>query len=170
MPSKSSIWGHSLRKISPSKLFKKTPSFIDELIIDSDVIYDFSIDEGFDNCKRKFWRDQAVITLNSKSKFGIKKPLSKDDFHKILAMLIENESELKNTDTEISLSERYEITKWNINNRETKTYSTIEFTYGTSPHVLTQLQFETMDDYNFISAHFTKHKICTLNTKHIKKK
>ena len=169
-PPKSSVWGHFLRKVLPSKLYKKTPKFLNELINESEVIYFFNVHEGFENCKAKYWLDKANKILKRPVPEYEDYELSESEFKEILNMLIENEKELKDTDSQILLSERYEISKLSINKEIIDTNSTIEITYGNEPHIQTNLIFRNLNDYKYIEKHFEKHKICKLNPKNIKQK
>lgn len=60
------------------------------------------------------------------------------------------------------------ISKWLINGQPVPTQSQINLHYGMKPCISTFLQFQTVDEFQFVKQVLSELHFCTLNEKHLK--
>jgi hypothetical protein len=61
-----------------------------------------------------------------------------------------------------------DISQWLIDGQPAATQSRIHLHYGTKPSISTFLQFQTIDEFEFVKRVFADLKFCKLNEKHLK--
>ena len=68
----------------------------------------------------------------------------------------------------VLLLQSVEISKWLIKGQPTPTQSHIMLYYGMKSCISTFLEFQTVEEFQFVKQVFTDLNFCTLNEKHLK--
>ena len=176
-PPKSSIWGHSLRKMEPTR--QKT--LFDEFL--KKAVAEYSFTGGsltlFAGSAPAFLSLEAQgiwghVTSNDIQRFeqllgatareGAFNSLTPQQCDVALNEIIQNSSLIPG----VMLLQGYDISKWLIEDQAVVTQSQILLYYGMKPCISTLLQFQTTDQFEFIKRVLSDLHFCELNEKHLK--
>ncbi len=141
-PPKSSIWGHSLRKMPAIKARELFAKFL-EIAVASYVSSAWTTQRNYkdlDLTQEQFefcW--QEIIAEQTGGNMGKE-----------------------------SLAQVFIISAWRIHGKTTPTSSRITMFYGGSPCISMQLQFDRMEDFEYIKRTLEELGLCKLNEKHLK--
>ena len=168
-PPKSNIWGHSLRKMKPSKERAAADEFEKKTVAKSvlgasslwiaRVLADKAIGAEL--------IQQFETALGKESKEGYFH-IVEAEFETAFGVLVSLEDELPDLKAHVLLSRRVKVQEWLIDGVAVPTASTLSWDFGTRPGVSTFLQFNDRREFDFIAAAFEELKICRLNEKHLK--
>lgn len=141
-PPKSSVWGHSLRRMPADRACALFKQFLDIAVVE----YKWSAS--------RMCRNYEALTEN--------------EFTEHLQAIIQEES--LGSRSHSILSQRFEISKWRIEGQIIPTDSTITMGYGESSYVGTRLQFDGIAQFNYIRRVLENLRLCKLNEKHLRPK
>ena len=68
----------------------------------------------------------------------------------------------------VLLLQSFDISKWSINGRSVAVQSMVNLNYGMKPCISTFLQFETIEQFQYVRQVLSDLHFCTLNEKHLK--
>jgi hypothetical protein len=176
-PPKSSIWGHSLRKMKPSVQLEKTNELKNILSYECEqelfdiVFYDDSrykkkvAEIDFNNVCEMFksYIDCQIFTPGTNYK------MNELQFQLALEKLKSFEAMFSKITTDIVLSHRLNIKGWHINNTYVKTNAEITHVYGTSPHIGTEILFNNRNEFYYLKNLLGTLGLCELNEKYLSK-
>lgn len=171
--SKSSIWGHSLRKMQPSTQYNRINSLLNELDIEiseerfhlslGHSLKDTSVNDDFDKVYSEITHILGIkeIIINPFQK------LDKNQFQIVLDYLFSIENELKKMFIYINVENVIKINCWKINNKKVKTMSELGINYGCEPYIGTEFILNNEEEFYYLYEVFNRNNICKLNKKHL---
>lgn len=161
-PPKSSIWGHGLRKMPAARereLFRK---FLNIAV-------------------REFKNNQGNLTVMDPSRALVRKyetllgltaygdgffNLNGEQCEVVVDEIIK--AQAVGAAEPVILLQSFEITKWRIEGTDVPTNSNIALYYGKMPCVSTFLQFDSVEEFNYIKRVLEELNFCKLNEKHLR--
>jgi hypothetical protein len=168
-PPKSNTWGHSLRKMKPSKERALVGEFeriaISRSVFGASSLWICRI--STDHAVQPEVIKRFELALKKESKEGYFH-LTETEFEAALEYLISDEDGLPQLKGNVMLSKMVDIQEWRIRELSVPTKSRIHWVYGSSPHFSTFLRFNDREEFDFIQKVFEDLKICRLNEKHLK--
>lgn len=169
-PPKSSVWGHSLRKMKPARERELFQEFL-RLAVASYQVGEGSLGitsigpaqsaQSVSSCVEHFERVLGTPSFN-----GFFPKLSPESIEACFRELVSNEKWY--LDSHALLLQPFSITSWLVDGREVKTRSAIMVYYGSTPTLSTTLVFESLDEFHCVRRTLETLKLCRLNEKHLK--
>lgn len=163
-PPKSSVWGHLLRKMPASRARERFEQFI--MIAVGEYELENARLSIVDPSGQLVSRYEHLIGAAANS--GQFATLNKEQSELCLNEIIRTEALGLGTMTYLTLLQRFKITKWRIGEKDVATRSTIGMHYGLLPCLTTQLQFETIEQFENIKQALESVCLCKLNIKHLR--
>jgi hypothetical protein len=173
MPPKSSVWGHSLRSMKPSREKFLLDTFLETAAAEycfasGSVFYQPSMETLFNEQPGRECRSHFESILGVESSPHSLTNLGKEQFDLCLNELISNDSLYISGSSGAVLMNSIEISKWRIKGEESSTKSLMNIFYGAKPRISTFLAFRNLEEFNFVNQDLEKLGICRLNEKHLK--
>jgi hypothetical protein len=176
-PPKSNIWGHSLRKMEPTR----QKALFDEFL--KKAVAEHSFTGGsltlYTGSAPAFWPLEAQalwghVTSDDVQRFeqllGIE--TREGAFHSLTPQQCEmalNEIIQKSTLIPgVMLLQGVDVSKWLIDGQPVATQSRLVLYFGWKPCISTFLQFQTLDQFEFVERVLADLQFCKLNEKHLK--
>jgi hypothetical protein len=163
-PPKSSVWGHRLRRMPVSRVRALLSAFfeagVDEYRFHSSNIWT-------SNASPDIVAHYEQATGKS-AEHGRIANLTYEQSESCLAVLLADEEEFRTNDIHLSLWQDFVITKWRHRDSESLTNSILGVQYDIWPHLSTNLQFESVDQFNYVRGVLGDIGLCSLNEKHLK--
>ena len=177
-PPKSNIWGHSLRKIEPTRQKALFDEFLEKAVAEysatggsltlfvglAPTYIASDLQEMREDPKRAqvehFEKLLGIPSHNNGSFYS----LTGQQCETALAELIQESGLMRGS----MLLQGFEISKWRIEGRPVELQSRIHLYYGVKPCISTFLRFETMEQFEFIKGVLSDLNFCKLNEKHLK--
>ena len=178
-PPKSNIWGHSLRKMEPTR----QKALFDEFLKKAVAEYEYSARGGsltlFTGSAPAFFPAEAGdmwghVTSDDVRRFeqilgttareGAFYSLTPQQSELALTELIQNPTLIPGS----MLLQMVQISKWLVEGQSVATQSTITLYYGMKPCLSTFLEFETTGQFEFIKRVLSDLDFCKLSEKHLK--
>jgi len=178
-PPKSNIWGHSLRKMEPTR----QKALFDEFLKKAVAEYEYSARGGsltlFTGSAPAFFPAEAGGTwghvtsddvrrfeqiLGTTAREGAFYSLTPQQSELALTELIQNPTLIPGS----MLLQMVQISKWLVEGQSVATQSTITLYYGMKPCLSTFLEFETTGQFEFIKRVLSDLDFCKLSEKHLK--
>ena len=174
-PPKSNIWGHSLRNMEPARQRALFEEFLKQ------AVAEFSFADG----SLTLFAGSAPPFLKGEGPWGHATENDIRRFEQLLGTVARNGSfySLTVQQCDLVLNEiirnsalapgvlfvqMCNISNWLINGQRVATQSMINLNYGMKPCVSTFLQFETVEQFEFVKKVLSDLHFCTLNEKHLK--
>jgi hypothetical protein len=176
-PPKSNIWGHSLRKMEPTRQKALLEEFLKRAVAER------SFTGGsltlFIGSPPPFWPLEAQkmwghVTSNDVQRFeqllgtaakeGAFYSLTPHQCEMALNDIIQNSAIIPG----VMLLQGVDVSEWLIDDQPVATQSRIVLYYGMKPCISTFLQFETTGQFEFIQRVLSDLDFCKLNEKHLK--
>jgi hypothetical protein len=182
-PPKSSIWGHSLRKMKPALQRER----LDEFFIGA--VCDYSFSSGSVTYLPFTSRDSLVRTLSSLARWknsitrfnshfmellGVSDSeytlsnLSEAQFEVCFQELLSDSSLFESGKYGVSLIAYYDISSWRVGDKTVETDSSLGVHYGARPWLSTTFGFDSMEVFYHLRETLESAGLCRLNPKHIK--
>ena len=160
-PPKSSIWGHSLRKMPPAKERSLFQEFLTRAVAEYKLEIGTLSYLGLDRLGRirHFEQLLGVPSLN-----GGYYSLTPEQFDRCFASILADDTLLPG----LMLTQSITVSQWSIAGQPVPTESRFHLYYGIKPCVSTTLRFDTIEQYNYIKQVLSDLKFCTLNELHLK--
>jgi len=165
-PPKSSVWGHSLRRMP----VKKARDLFAEFLASSAASYRLA--------SASLWEHQANEEIVARYANLIGMPieqrrntlLTHEQAELCLAQLIKDEKLFREMETGISLWCTYEILQWKAAElgASPPPASVITICYDNFPHLMTELFFNSTIEFERVKVALTDIGLCKLNPKHLK--
>jgi len=175
MPPKSSVWGHSLRKMKPDKEKMLIDNFFRKAVAEyhfsvGSIFFQRTLDtlsnEDIVKESKNYFIELLDITPNEIALSN----LSREQFDLCLNELLNNNDLFISGKSGIVLNASMQISKWLINYKEVSTESTLSVSYGAKPWISTFFTFSSMDEFDYIKGVLEELGICRLNEKYLKEK
>jgi hypothetical protein len=176
-PPKSNIWGHSLRNMEPTR----QKALFDEFL--KRAVAEHSFTGGsltlFVGLPPAFLPLEGQgpwghVTSNDVQRFeqllgtgareGAFYSLTPQQCEMVLNEIIRNSALIPG----VMFLQSVEVSKWLIDGQPVTTQSRITLYFGTKPCVSTFLQFQTLDQFEFVKRVLSDLQFCKLNEKHLK--
>jgi hypothetical protein len=163
-PSKSSVWGHRLRKMPALR----ASTLLKEFLAKATRHHEFksaslSINYRDDRIARRF---AEILRLETKDFTHGK--LSFDQSNVCLQEIIRLESASSADAGVILLNQSFEIMQWVVDGKSVNTRSKLTMSYGALPSISTRLWFETIEQFQYIRQVMSDLGLCKLNEQHLK--
>jgi hypothetical protein len=163
---KSSIWGHSLRKMEPARQKALFGGFL------AKAVAEYSSSNGSLTVLGAALRNDGNVSrqlqhftlLLGSSPHGAFWPLNGEQAERCVNEIIRDETLRPG----VMLLQGFQVTKWSINGRPAATDSMFNLYYSFKPCVSTFLKFETMEHFQYVKQVLQDLKFCTLSEKHLK--
>lgn len=173
MPPKSSVWGHSLRKMKPDNQKILIDEFLQTAVAEhqfssGSIIYQRSFETLFDDNIANESKSYFIKLLSTISGEADLSSLNAEQFDLCLRALQNDNSLFISGKSGITLTSTIKISKWLIDNTEVPTESSLSVSYGAKPWLTTFFTFSDIDEFNYIKHVFNELGICRLNEKHLK--
>ena len=176
-PPKSSIWGHSLRKMEPAK----QRALFDEFLKKAVAAYSFT----GGSLRLLVGAAPGFLPVEMQGTWG---HVTSEDVRRIEQLLgatalegafysltpqqcdaaLDEINRNRGMIPGIMLTQGVTISQWLIHGRPTATQSMINLFYGMKPCISTFLQFETVEQFEFIRQVLEELHFCKLSEKHLK--
>lgn len=176
-PPKSNIWGHSLRKMDPSRQRALFDEFLKKAVAEysftggSLTLHVGSPPPFFPAESQGMWGhvtsddvQRFEQLLGTAARNGSFHGLSPQQCETALNELIRHSAMIPG----VMLLQGVDISKWLIDGQPAPTQSRIHLYYGMKPCISTFLQFETTAQFEFIQRVLSDLDFCKLNEKHLK--
>ena len=180
-PPKSSVWGHSLRKMRPDKQKVLFDNFFD-LAVDESCFHTGSVYYLPDLQEIMQTNRRSTQSLNpefNKYFMNLLNPvnpqleffrLSEEQFGLCLDEIIKNSNLYVPGKYGAVVTAGYQIKAWKINGKSVPTDSYLHIYYGAKPHITPRFYFDEISAFEYLKQILEELKICKLNPKHIKYK
>jgi len=160
-PPKSNVWGHSLRNMDPARQKELFAEFLNRAVAE----YSFAQSQlqflpGSDPADVQRFEQ----LLGTPTKHGGFWSQTQQQSEAALNEIIRNRAGI----SRILFSPSINISKWLIDGQPVATQSEVSIFYGMKPCIATFLQFETVDQFQFVRQVLSDLRFCTLNEKHLK--
>jgi hypothetical protein len=176
-PPKSSIWGHSLRKMKPARQRALFDEFLKKAVAEHSFTGgSLTLFVGSDPAVQRL-EAQGIsghVTSNDVQRFqelfgagdrdGGFYTLTPPQCETALNEIIRNSALIPG----VMLVQSVDVSQWLIEGQPAATQSRFILYYGMKPCISTHLQFQTTDEFEFIKRVLSDLKFCTLNEKHLK--
>ena len=163
-PPKSSVWGHLLRKMPASRARKRFEQFI-MIAVGEYELQSARLSVGDPSGELVKRYEQVIGTAAKNGQFPT---LNKEQSELCINEIIRAEPLGLGTMTHLNLLQSFKITKWRIEEKNVATNSLIGMHYGLLPCLTTQLQFETIEQFEYIKQALESVRLCKLNIKHLR--
>lgn len=160
-PPKSSVWGHSLRKMPPAKERSLFQEFLQRAVAAHTVEIGTLSYLGLDRLGRIRHFEQL---LGAPSLNGGYYSLTPEQFDRCFASILADDS----LQTGLMFTQVTSVSQWSIAGQPVPTESRFHLYYGIKPVVATSLRFETLEQYQYIKQVLMDLKLCTLKDLHLK--
>jgi hypothetical protein len=165
-PPKSASYGHSLQRMSTERAKTVFEKFLTNAVSEfkpisaSLVVFNPSskIIPIIEHLIGPIAKDSSFITL------------TQEQFEKCLSEIITKKELTSSEMKSFMLMQALLISKWNINGQDIATESLISMYYGQIQCIATILQFDTIEQFQYIKQVFDDLGLCKLNEKHLKVK
>jgi|SRR5688572_571877 len=174
-PPKSNIWGHSLRNMEPARQRTLFDEFLKRAVADY----------SFKNGSLTIFAGSPPAFLEGQEPWGHATDSDIQRFEHLLGAVAQNgafhslaphqcEAALKEIirDSAVTpgvlLTQSADISKWLINGQPVATQSLIMLYYGMKPCISTFLEFQTVEQFQFVKQVLSDLQFCILNEKHLK--
>jgi hypothetical protein len=144
LPPKSSIWGHSLRRMSAAREKALFEQFLESGVAESKFVSASAQRNGF-------------------------QMLTEQQCEQHLQSIIADGQAGRGEGNSILLVKHIAVSKWRIDGQQVATCSHFRLHYGQLPCISTFLIFDTMEHFRYIAALLQKIGLCKLNEKHLKR-
>jgi hypothetical protein len=176
-PPKSNIWGHSLRKMEPTRQKALFDEFL-KLAVAEHSFTGGSLTTSIGS-PPLFWPLEAQKTwghvtdkdvqrfeqlLGTGARKGAFYSLTPQQCEMALNEIIKNSTMIPG----VMLLQGVNISKWLIDGQPVAIQSQIKLFYGMKPCISTFLQFQTVDQFEFVKRVLSDLQFCKLNEKHLK--
>lgn len=171
MPPKSSIWGHSLRKMAPARQKHLFDAFLDRAVAERKITSASLLISSLGQPALNPIADviqHFEILLNTTARSGHFTRLTEPQFDQCFATIKADPKLTSDMRGLLLLTQRLTVTKWRIDGTEFATNSHFDLSYGSSPSVTTFLTFESVDQFRFVQGVLAELRFCRLNEKHLK--
>lgn len=176
-PPKSNIWGHSLRKMEPTRQKALFDEFLKRAVAGhsftggSLTLHVGSAPSFLPLEAQGMW---GHVTSNDVQRFeqllgtgardGAFYSLTPQQCELALNEIIQNSTLIPG----VMLLQGVDVSKWLIDDQPVATQSRIVLYYGMKPCISTILQFQTIDQFEFVQQVLSDLQFCKLNEKHLK--
>ena len=163
-PPKSSIWGHSLRKMPPARERELLSKFL------ATAVAEYKFTNGIltisnDPFRATIQRFERLLGIAAKGNGFYS--LTAQQCQQCLEEILRDDALTAGKTSSFSLLQGVAISKWRIHGQEIPTSSEITLYYGEHPCISTFLQFEDIGHFLFIRRVLEDLRLCKLSEKHL---
>ena len=176
-PPKSNVWGHSLGKMEPARQkmlfdqFLKTAVAAYSTTSGSLKLFTGAAPPSLPPDAQAIWGhttdgdvERFEKLLGTTARNGSFDTLTGQQCEAALAELVQNDALARGS----MFLQGIEISSWLVEGQPVKTQSRILLYYGADPRITTFLEFETLEQFEFVKQVLSDLKFCKLNEKHLK--
>ena len=163
-PPKSSVWGHSLRRMPILRAKDLIRRFFDLCVAEhrfwSATLFPYEADEGI---VARYER-----LAGGRVQGGRIANLTYEQSEACLAELLKDEALFRANEIHLSLLQQFKISKWRVGYSEPLTDSYLGISYEIWPHIETAFQFDSVDQFKQVRRVLSEIGLCVLNERHLK--
>jgi len=175
MPPKSSVWGHSLRRLRPAEAKARFGRFLaaaagEHHPTGGNVFYQPTTETLFDHSRRDRCTAHFTRLLGLEDDPRWLSNLDSRQVELCLEELIRDDSLFVPGGDGAVVLAGVRISSWRMGDREVPTDSHIHVYYGACSRISTALTFNDLDEFSFVRQVLEEVVLCRLNEKHLKGK
>ncbi|HEX6551015.1 MAG TPA: hypothetical protein VF117_10115 [Gammaproteobacteria bacterium] len=176
-PPKSNVWGHSLGKMAPAHQKMLFDQFLESAVAEYSTtggslkLFTGAAPPSLPPDAQAMWGhttygdvERFEKLLGVASRNGSFDALTAQQCETALAELVQHDALARGS----MFLQGIEISRWLVEGQPVNTKSRIHLYYGMDPRITTFLEFETLEQFEFIKRVLADLKFCKLNEKHLK--
>jgi hypothetical protein len=174
-PPKSSVWGHSLRKIPPDQIRSRFREFLgiavsEHILVGGSLLYQPTMDTVFKSDQQSDCMSHFARLLGGEKRTQSLGNLDSHEVETCLDELISNDSLYVLGGAGAVVMAGVRISRWRLRDLDSATHSLINIYYGANPRISTFLTFNEIEEFMFVRQALDDAGLCRLNEKHLKKR
>ena len=169
-PPKSSVWGHSLRKMKPSVQRERLEAFLTTSV----SAYSYATGSIYFQPTTFSPSESAEFDRHFTELLGLPEPqlgfsnLTEAQFELCFQQLLNSPSLYESGKRGATVTASYAISAWSIEGSSVETSSLLGVNYGGKPWLIPRFSFETIEMFEYLRERLEAAGLCKLNPKHIK--